>query len=367
MISGNAPPIHCGIGDYTANLLAAMHKVTDRFDPVWLSRKERWFSSPMGRHRGIALRRPWHKWEAQGTTLASCYLKWKKPDLVHLQEEYFSYMEGDASLQLARKTRCPLVATLHAYHLKDDIACQTKKVLDNASRVICSDHRTANRLLDATGRKSDLVGWCSSPVIPRAFNSEQTSGPPSFATFGFVHPGKMNFHVIYDACRGLNERKSGIEWKIIGPISPKTNPQHAKLLSELRAPWLEFSGRVNDLNEKAFHERLASMTAMLLPFRNHESSNGTAPSRSSLQIAWAFGLPVIASEPTNEEPDLKDGENCLLVKEDEPDAWADAIEKLLHDQSLREALRKGSLESARLFGWDRLAEEHVKLYNQTLS
>ena len=94
MISGNAPPIPYGIGDYTANLLEALLQRTDRFAPTWLSRKERWFSSPLGNYRGIPTRKPWHKWERRGSAFTRNYLRWKKPNLVHLQEEYYSYMEG---------------------------------------------------------------------------------------------------------------------------------------------------------------------------------------------------------------------------------------------------------------------------------
>ena len=290
-----------------------------------------------------------------------------KPDLVHLQEEYYSYMESDASLQLAQRTRCPLVVTLHAYHIDPRIEFHTKQILERAERIICSDKRTATRLLENTGRKADFVGWCSSPIRPQILAEECMSSPQSFATFGFVHPDKMNFNVVHEALGRLNGNNDPIEWKIIGPMDPKGNPHHIKLLKELDDPWVEFTGRVNDLNDTSFHRRLAKTTAMLLPFRNKTGSNGTAPSRSSLQVAWAFGLPVIASKPIDEEKDLRDEGNCLLVDEDDPDAWCIALERILNDRALRATLREGSLATARRFGWDRLAEEHINLYEEISS
>ncbi|MBG29590.1 MAG: hypothetical protein CMI31_06265 [Opitutae bacterium] len=366
MISGNAPPIPCGIGDYTANLLEALLNSSDRYSPVWLSRKARWFNSPVGHCSGIPTRKPWHKWGRRGSALTCKYLKWKSPSLVHLQEEFFSYMEGDASLRLARKADCPLVVTLHAYHLDPKIEQQTKEVLDRADRVICSDQRTANRLLEGTGRQADLVGWCSSPVRPQVSASEEASNAQYFGTFGFVHPGKMNFKVVHEALTHLNGKDGSIDWKIIGPMDPQGNPHHVKLLQELDDPWIDFTGRANNLNNKEFQRQLAGMTAMVLPFRNKTGSNGTAPSRSSLQIAWAFGLPVVASSPIDDEPDLIDGENCLLVDEEDPTAWRIAMERILNDRELRKNLRKGSLVAARRFGWDRLAEEHARIY-ETIS
>jgi glycosyltransferase involved in cell wall biosynthesis len=366
MISGNAPPIPCGIGDYTANLLEAIHVGVDSYSPTWLSRKDRWFHLPTGSYHGVPIRRLWHKWERHGSAFARAYLKWSKPDFVHLQEEYYSYMEGDASLELARIVHCPLVVTLHAYHLDPKIEQQTKEVLDRADRVICSDQRTANRLLEGTGRQADLVGWCSSPVRPQVSASEEFSSTQRFGTFGFVHPNKMNFKVVHEALTHLNGKDGSIDWKIIGPMDPQGNPHHVKLLQELDDSWIEFTGRVNNLNNKEFQRQLAGMTAMVLPFRNKTGSNGTAPSRSSLQIAWAFGLPVVASSPIDDEPDLIDGENCLLVDEEDPTAWRVALERILNDRALRKKLRAGSLSAARRFGWDRLAEEHTRIY-ETIS
>ena len=362
MISGNAPPIPCGIADYTANLLDAMLRTDRSIMPTWLSRKSRWFSMPMGRCHGVPLRRPWHKWERRGAALATRYLKWTKPSFVHLQEEYYSYMEGTASLQLVQAVRCPLIITLHAYHFDPHIEKQTKQILDRADRVICSDRRTANRLLQHTNRQADLVGWCSTPVRPTLLATEANAQANCFATFGFVHPDKMNFSVVHEALRRLKVNHRSTEWKIMGPMDPKGNPQHENLLNELNDSWVEFTGRITDLKEVLFHQRLAEMTAMLLPFRNKTGSNGTAPSRSSLQIAWAFGLPVVASSPMEDEPDLRHEENCLLVDEDDPSAWQVAVERIVNDRTLRETLREGSLASARLFGWDRLAEEHIRIY-----
>ena len=173
----------------------------------------------------------------------------------------------------------------------------------------------------------------------------------------------MNFKVVHAALARLNGNERAIEWKIIGPMDPESNPHHTKLLQDIDSSWVEFTGRVNDLNDKGFHRRLANMTAMLLPFRNKASSNGTAPSRSSLQIAWAFGLPVVASSPIDDEPELRNEENCLLVDEDDSSAWQSALERILNDRALRETLRKGSLATAHRFGWDRLAKEHLRLYD----
>jgi glycosyltransferase involved in cell wall biosynthesis len=56
-------------------------------------------------------------------------------------------------------------------------------------------------------------------------------------------------------------------------------------------------------------------------------------------------------------PELKDGENLLLVPPDDADALAAAIARLAGDQALRARLSAGARELATQVGWERIAEQ----------
>ena len=81
----------------------------------------------------------------------------------------------------------------------------------------------------------------------------------------------------------------------------------------------------------AVAERLRAADVYLHP------SLGEARSTALLQ-AWATGLPVIAARVTGIDDLVREGEDGLLVPPSDPDAMADAIQRLVTDPALAAAL-----------------------------
>ena len=100
---------------------------------------------------------------------------------------------------------------------------------------------------------------------------------------------------------------------------------------------------------------------MLLPF-----ADGASLRRTTLHIAWAFGIPVITTPPPYDQPEIVDGENCLLVREPTPDAWAEALSRLVGDPALEARLSEGGRRAAEVYGWPELARRHLALYDRLL-
>ena len=84
-------------------------------------------------------------------------------------------------------------------------------------------------------------------------------------------------------------------------------------------------------------------------------------------MAWAFGLPVITTPPPTANDAVIDGVNCLLVPEPTANAWAEAIRLVRSEPGLADRLRAGSLAAADRFSWKRLADLHLKLYDELLA
>ncbi|HAH21872.1 MAG TPA: glycosyltransferase family 1 protein, partial [Candidatus Omnitrophica bacterium] len=78
--------------------------------------------------------------------------------------------------------------------------------------------------------------------------------------------------------------------------------------------------------------------------------------------AMASGVPIIASNVTS-LPEII-GDAGILVNPRDVEGWADAISRLLTDRELKESMRQRSLERAKLFSWDRLAQETLIIYNK---
>lgn len=73
--------------------------------------------------------------------------------------------------------------------------------------------------------------------------------------------------------------------------------------------------------------------------------------------AAACGTPVVASDSPGLRESVADGESGLLVPHDDPEAWADALERVLTDDGLRRRLARGARSHAERFSWERAADE----------
>ncbi len=71
--------------------------------------------------------------------------------------------------------------------------------------------------------------------------------------------------------------------------------------------------------------------------------------------------PSLIAEPDN-LPRMVDGENCLLVRPDDPAALAQAIQRALDSPDLRTHISEGARALAQHFTWDKIVQQHLELY-----
>ena len=361
MVSGNAPPTFDGVGDFTARLLEHLARQRPDWRWSWLARRPRRFASLVARCSGVTLYRPAHTWTRRGRALACWAVRALRPDVLHVQEQIHSFHETGAAVELARSTDAPLVTTLHEYHTELPSVVHTNDLVRRSDVIISNDPRNAERCLEQTGRAVDHHWWTSASVLPPAPADRPPVRPGLVATFGFLSAIK-SMGLLHQALRTVRESRPDVRWRVIGPFEPATNPHHAALARSLGpdASWIELTGGVVD------HARLRTMLAeaevMLLPF-----ADGATVRRTTLHVAWAFGLPVVTTPPDRPTDAVTDGENCVLVHAPTPDAWASAVTSVLCDRPLADRLRAGSLKAAERFSWDRLAAEHVGVYEDLLA
>ncbi|GBD25935.1 D-inositol 3-phosphate glycosyltransferase [bacterium HR30] len=77
--------------------------------------------------------------------------------------------------------------------------------------------------------------------------------------------------------------------------------------------------------------------------------------------ANACGLPVVASDVPGLRDAVRHGETGLLVPHGDLPALVQAIRLLLENAALRERLRRGALQWAQQFSWEKAADETLKL------
>jgi D-inositol-3-phosphate glycosyltransferase len=96
----------------------------------------------------------------------------------------------------------------------------------------------------------------------------------------------------------------------------------------------------------------------VLPYKQIDTSG-------SIQLAYAFSKPVIATRTGSMPEVLEHGINGLLVEPDNPAALAEAMEKILFDNAALERMGAASFDLAReRFSWQSIAQKTCKVYSE---
>lgn len=80
--------------------------------------------------------------------------------------------------------------------------------------------------------------------------------------------------------------------------------------------------------------------------------------------AMACGCPVITTDAHGNRDFCVDGENCLIVPQDDDAALAEAMRRLLADEELQQRLREGGLRTAERYCWPVVLDELAGYYRE---
>jgi glycosyltransferase involved in cell wall biosynthesis len=81
--------------------------------------------------------------------------------------------------------------------------------------------------------------------------------------------------------------------------------------------------------------------------------------------AMASGLPIITSNVPGVRNVIKNNYNGLLVNQT-PEAFSNAIEKLIKNPKLREKLARNGLKEVKKYSWDKIVEQTERVYEEVL-
>jgi glycosyltransferase involved in cell wall biosynthesis len=360
MVSGNAPPVMDGVGDCTDGLICELARQRPEWSWYWLCKRPRWFHSPVKWRDGLTMVRPNHSWSPRGIRLAQLAASALRPDLIHIQEQIHSFHESDATCRLAdvaASRGIPLVTTLHEYHVELPSVRVTTELARRSTVIIANDPRNAERCVAESGRTPDHSWWSGGNVEPLAAAVRPSPVAGRLTTFGLIG-GIKSLGLVGGALRLLRAESREIHWKIIGPFRPESDATHAAIAQDLGTDGIEFTGGFS-VRDPRLQRLLAESEIMLLPY-----ADGASERRSTLHVAWKYGLPVITTPPPIASGNIVDGVNCLFVTDPTPQSWAAAIRRVHSDRELADRLRAGSLASADQFSWKRLASLHLEMYDR---
>lgn len=371
IVTGEFPPLHGGVGDYThalAQALAAqgveIHVITDTrcadLHPSAFSLHpvvRRWSFPTLFEIRSLAQR--------------------LKLDLLNIQYQAAAYGLGAPIHFLPDVAGVRAVVTFHdlrapylfpkAGHAREWAVTHLAK---SAAGAIVTDAADETELLRRGVRRVARIPIGSNiPMQPPAdfdrarFRAQMGVSPNEFLLgyFGFLNHSKGGDTLIR-ALATLAERKARVKLALIGGQAGSSDPTDIAFGAAMEK-LITRHGLENRITRTGFvatpqvSAHLLACDAMALPYRD-----GVSLRRGSLMAALAHGCAVISTHPQAPIPELRDGENIRLIPPGAAAALVLAISELLDAPELRARLGAAARETATAFRWEHIAARTLEFF-----
>lgn len=383
LITGEFPPMQGGVGDFTHELGKALAALGCQVNVIT--------SMTAGSERqadGIAVFPVIERWDWRCWGVILKLVRELEPDVINIQYQTAAYgMQPAINLlprRLRRERQRPrLVITYHdlrepylfpkAGPLRRWITCEPARQSD---AVIVTDHEDGSRLTLHVSRLTHLawipIGSNIAPAPPPNYDRDAWrarwgagSGNLLLAYFGFLNESKGGETLIRALAEVVNHGVSASLLMIGGQVGA-SDPTNVAYLRQVEALITELglSERVMWTGYTPAPEVSANLLATdicVLPYRD-----GVSFRRGSFMAALAHGCPIVSTRPRVPVPELRDGENILLVAPDDAAALAEAIARLAENADLRRRLGEGAATLARHFTWEKIAARTLALYESLL-
>jgi len=183
--------------------------------------------------------------------------------------------------------------------------------------------------------------------------------------FGFLNESK-GAETLVRALARLVQRGYDVRLMMVGGKVGSSDPTNVAYLKRIEGliEELGLTDRVLWTGYTPQPEVSANLLASdicVLPYRD-----GASFRRGSFMAALAHGLPIVSTRPRVDVPELRHGENILLVPPDAPVALAEAIARLAEDAEMQRRLSEGAARLAQDCTWEKIAEKTEALYEGIL-
>lgn len=371
LVTGEFPPDEGGVGDFTLRLVEALaalgHEVHVITGP--LRKTEHAIrNTPFTVHRAVSSWR-WGCWREILRVAREVQL-----DVLNLQYQAAAYGMHPAVHFLPRPSaRPPVVVTFHdlrvpylfpkAGPLRWQIVRMLARRADGVIVTNQEDYLRLEREIPLARLALIPIGSNIPPEPPPGYDraAERARwgvGPDDLLLgyFGFLNESKGGEELI----RALALL---VEWGVpahllmvggrVGTSDP-TNRAYAALIDGLIAE-LGLAERVHwtgYTDPQAVSAGLLATDVCVLPYRD-----GVSFRRGTLHACLTHGRAIVTTHPAVPLPEVRDGENMLLVPPRDARALTEAILRVWRDPALRARLEEGARALAANFSWDRIARQ----------
>jgi glycosyltransferase involved in cell wall biosynthesis len=365
---GTYPPTQCGLATFTAALRAAMSLPSQLHVPNVI----RVLDEPDGRS-GDAVRSEWVAHDRRSFSEALVALE--SFDLAVVQHEFGIYggEDGCDVLELAASSPIPLVVVLHTAlssptHRQRRIV---ERLVDDAAVTVTQTHAARDRIL-----RNHLVDPTKVVVIPHGAPANVDlarrpaprggSGEAIVLTWGLIGPGKGIEHGIRAMAR-LRAHVPNVRYVVAGETHPKVRAQQGERYRESLQQLAADLGVEDHVTFDGGYRGEASLRALvrradvvLLPYDSREQVTSGV-----LVEAIASAKPIVATRFPHAVEQLRTGSG-LVVPHEDPDAIAEALERVLLEPGLAEAMSEQAWHDAAELLWPAVGQAYRCLATQVV-
>jgi glycosyltransferase involved in cell wall biosynthesis len=386
LITGEHPPDQGGVGDFTAQLGQALAQLGHQVHVITGKAQN---PKPQAQDTRVTVHRAVNGWGWSCWSVILKLLRELEPDVVNIQYQTAAYGMHPAinflPRRLRRERRRPRVVI--TYHdLREPYLFPkagplrrwiTREPARQSDAVIVTNYEDERRMANGEWRMVKLaripIGSNIAPTLPPdydrdAWRARWGAGPSDLllAYFGFLNESKGSETLIH-ALAEVAAHGVPVSLLMIGGQVGSSDPTNVAYLRkvEVLINELGLDERVMWTGYTPADEVSANLLAAdvcVLPYRD-----GASFRRGSFMAALAHGCAIVSTTPRVPVPELRDGENILLVPPDDAEALAAAISRLAKDVDLRQHLGSGAAELAQHFTWERIAARTLALYEKSLS
>ena len=363
IITGSYPPMRCGVGDYTYQLVKALRKEGIAAGVL---------TSTAARLRSTHsfLRPIVRKWTICRMILQSIKMHRLSHNIVHIQYPTIGYgyhLGPQILLILLRLKGIKIVSTIHEFHLARTLRrISLLPFLIWSNSLIFTAEEERGAVLDAyPWLKRKLQDKCY--VIPVGSNIPviddhmvTKTGDRIVSFFGLFYPGRR-IELVIDSFKKAYERHPDLKFRLIGDIHPRHKAYFHKIRSYAedilpldRIEW------VLGKTPEEIAVALLQSDVCVLPF-----PDGASFRRTTLIAALSLGVPIVTSKGRHTPDKLIDAQNVLFAENE--DEMAEKINSVLIDKELSAKLKNNEIILSRMFSWEQIAREHIRVYTDLIS
>lgn len=376
LVTGEYPPDQGGVGDFTQQLGRALTRLGHQVHVVTTT-GEGAPDADLVVHRAVSGWR-WGCWRAVLEVAQR-----ERLDVLDIQYQAAAYRMHPAIHFVPRRTeRPPVVVTFHDLRVPylfpkaGPLRWQALRLLMRRCDGIIVTNQEDYLRLEGVVPPSRLglipIGSNIPLALPSGYdrNAERarwglSSGDLLLGYFGFLNESKGAEELIR-ALALLVARGFPVHLLMVGGrvgSSDPTNRADAARIESLIAQ-LGLQERVHWTGYTSPQEVSAGLVATdvcVLPYRD-----GVSFRRGTLHACLTHGRAVVTTRPAVILPEVRDGENMLLVPPCDPEALAEAVTRLAGDPGLRARLEAGATALAAQFAWERIARQTASFLGRSL-